>query len=162
MKKVPYKAPDFSLPDVTGELVSLSDYNGKWLVVFFYPKDHTPGCTIEVCSLRDVYETLRARNVEVVGVSKDSKKSHATFSKLHNLSYKLLSDSDGAMIDSYGAWSKSVFGKKTVARKTFLINASGEVVKVYEKVTPAGHGEQLLRDIDNLQSAAGAYGAGNF
>jgi thioredoxin-dependent peroxiredoxin len=162
MKSIPYKAPDFSLPNANGEQVSLGDFSSKWLVMFFYPKDFTPGCTTEACSLRDIYDTLRARNVDVVGVSRDSSKSHAGFAEKHTLTYNLLSDQEGKVVEAYEAWGPSVFGKKSVGRKTFIINPDGLVVKEYPKVTPASHGQQLLRDIDGLQFAAGAYGAGNF
>lgn len=162
MKNVPYEAPDFTLPNANGDNVSLSDFSDKWLVVFFYPKDNTPGCTAEACSLRDSYDTLRARNVEVVGISKDSSESHAGFAQKHKLNYELLSDESGTTIEAYRAWGASFFGKKGVGRKTFIINPDGMVVKEYPKVTPASHGEELLRDIDALQLAAGSYGAGNF
>lgn len=163
MTKIPYKAPNFSLPNANGANISLSLFTGKWLVLFFYPKDYTPGCTIEACSLRDVYDTLRARNVEVVGISKDGAKSHGNFAKLHGLKYQLLTDTDGKVAEAYGAISKSLLSKGGgVARKTFIIDPEGNVRKVYDKVTPAGHGKQLLKDIDELQFEAGSYGAGNF
>lgn len=163
MVKIPYKAPIFSLPNANGANISLSLYKNKWLVLFFYPKDYTPGCTIEACSVRDVYDTLKARNVEVVGISKDGAKSHGNFAKLHNLKYQLLTDTDGKVAEAYGAVTKSLLSKSGgVARKTFIIDPAGDVRKVYEKVTPTGHGKEILRDIDQLQFEAGSYGAGNF
>lgn len=163
MTKIPYKAPDFSLPNSSGETISPALYKGKWLVVFFYPKDYTPGCTIEACSLRDVYDTLKARNVEVIGISKDGAKSHGNFAKLHDLKYQLLTDATGKVAEAYGATHRSLLSKSGgVARKTFIIDPEGDVRKVYDKVTPTGHGKQLLKDIDELQFEAGSYGAGNF
>lgn len=162
MKDLPYKAPDFSLPNAKGETVSLAEFAGGWLVVYFYPKDNTPGCTTEACSIRDSYDELTSRNIKVVGISKDSVESHSKFAANHQLNFELLSDTEGKVIEAYGAFGKKIFGKEGVLRKTFVINPEGQVVKVYGRVTAAGHGEQLLRDVDGLQSQSGAYGAGSF
>lgn len=161
MKQPPYPAPDFSLPNQAGDIVSLSDFDGKWLVLYVYPRDDTPGCTVEACSMRDNHTELIAHGIQVVGVSRDSTDSHSTFAQKHDLKFDLLADVDGTTIKSYGAWGKKMFGKEGIQRKTFVINPSGQVVKVYGRVTPVGHGEQVLSYIKNLQAQAGAYGAGS-
>lgn len=152
MKEVPYPAPAFSLPNAEGKTVSLNDFAGEWLVVYFYPKDDTPGCTIEACSIRDVYSELSLAGIHVVGISKDSVESHSKFAAKHSLNFDLLSDMDGITIEAYGAWGKKMFGNEGIQRKTFVINPDGEVVKVYGRATPAGHGERLLADIRDLQA----------
>lgn len=152
MNQVPYPAPDFSLPNANGQTISLSDFAGKWLVVYFYPKDDTPGCTIEACSIRDAHTELTAAGIHVVGISKDSIQSHSKFATKHALNFDVLSDPDGTTIEAYGAWGKKMFGKEGIQRKTFVINPSGQVEKVYGRVTPSGHGERLLADIGILQA----------
>ena len=155
MKEVPYPAPEFSLPDsVSGELRSLSDYEGKWLVLYFYPKDDTPGCTTEACSLRDARDILTDLGAEVVGVSKDEPDLHEKFKTKYNLNFELLSDTEGKVINEYGAWGKKMFGKEGILRKTFLIDPSGMVRKVYGRVTPLGHGKQVVEELKALQSSS--------
>lgn len=155
MKETPYPAPEFLLPEsVSGELRSLSDYKGKWLVLYFYPKDDTPGCTTEACSLRDARDTLTDLGAEVVGISKDEPDLHEKFKTKYNLSFDLLSDVDGKVIDAYGAWGKKMFGKEGILRKTFLIDPEGVVRKVYGRVTPLGHGDQVVEELQKLQSLA--------
>lgn len=151
-KPTPYKAPDFSLMDSDGNKRSLADYRGKWLVLYFYPKDETPGCTTEACSLRDARDDIAALGAEVVGVSRDDASSHEKFKANHTLNFTLLSDPDHTVMDTYGAWGKKMFGQEGVLRKTFIINPQGDVVKVYGRVTPIGHGEQVVTDIKALQS----------
>lgn len=153
---VPYKAPDFDLAGSDGKRHRLEDYRGKWLVVYFYPKDDTPGCTIEACSIRDFYDSLTDLGAVVLGISKDDEKSHQKFAKKHNLNFVLLSDVEGITIDSYGAWGKKMFGREGILRKTFIINPDGEVVKVYGRVTPVGHGEQIASDLKSLQQSSEA------
>lgn len=148
--KPPYPAPDFSLPDETGQTHTLKDYAGKWLVLYFYPKDDTPGCTVEACSLRDARDKLTELGAQVVGVSKDEASSHEKFKAKHSLNFTLLSDPDGKTIEAYGAWGPKMFGKLGIQRKTFIINPAGEIVKVYGKVTPLGHGEQVVAEIEKL------------
>jgi thioredoxin-dependent peroxiredoxin len=150
-KPTPYTAPDFSLKDSEGKVRSLADYHGKWLVLYFYPKDETPGCTTEACSLRDARDDIAALGAEVVGVSRDDASSHEKFKAKHTLNFTLLSDPDHSVMDAYGAWGKKMFGKEGVLRKTFIINPAGEVVKVYGRVTPMGHGEQVVADVKALQ-----------
>lgn len=153
MKQPPYKAPDFRLPDENGSDKSLEDYKGKWLVLYFYPKDDTPGCTIEACSLRDARDDLIDLGAEVVGVSKDSTDSHDKFKAKHSLNFSLLSDHTGKTIESYGAWGKKMFGVEGILRKTYIIDPDGVVQKVYGRVTPAGHGDQIIKDLKQLQKA---------
>lgn len=153
MKKTPYPAPVFKLPDESGEYKSLADYRGKWLVLYFYPKDDTPGCTVEACSLRDARDDLTQLGAEVVGVSMDGAESHEKFKAKHSLHFTLLADESGETIRAYGAWGKKMFGREGILRKTFIINPAGDVVKVYGRVTPLGHGDQVVADVKQLQTA---------
>ncbi len=149
---VPYKAPDFTLPDQSKQNVSLADFDGKWIVLYFYPKDDTPGCTTEACSLRDARDDLANLGAEVVGISKDDATSHEKFKAKHSLNFTLLTDADGKVIESYGAWGPKMFGKPGILRKTFLIDPSGMVRKVYGRVTPLGHGEQVVNELKKFQN----------
>lgn len=151
MIQPPYPAPTFSLKDDEGAAVSLGDYAGKWLVLYFYPKDDTPGCTVEACSLRDAHTDITALGAHVVGISKDDPTSHAKFRAKHSLNFTLLSDPDGKVIESYDAWGKKMFGKEGILRKTFIINPEGTVVKVFGRVTPEGHGNQVVKELQRLQ-----------
>lgn len=153
MKTTPYPAPDFSLQDDDGNTHNLAEYKGRWLVLYFYPKDDTPGCTIEACSLRDARDELVALGAEVVGISSDDASSHEKFKAKHTLNFTLLSDPDRIAINVYGAWGKKMFGKEGILRKTFIIDPSGMVVKVYGRVTPLGHGEQVVAQLKSLQLA---------
>ena len=153
MIKTPYEAPDFKLSDEAGVAHQLSDYRGKWVVLYFYPKDDTPGCTVEACSLRDARDDLAALGAEVVGISRDEAGSHEKFKAKHTLNFTLLTDSEAKVINAYGAWGKKMFGQEGILRKTFIINPEGAVVKVYGRVTPLGHGEQVVSDLKQLQSA---------
>lgn len=149
----PYPAPDFTLTDSEGKLVSLSDYSGQWLVVYFYPKDNTPGCTTEACSIRDARDELAELGASVVGISRDDGSSHEKFKAKHSLNFSLLSDPNAETIAAYGAWGKKAFGREGILRKTFIINPEGEVVKVYGRVTPIGHGKQLVDELRAQQAA---------
>lgn len=151
MKKFLYKAPNFTLPDNSGKLHSLNDFIGKWLVLYFYPKDETPGCTIEACSLRDARDDIADLGAEIVGVSRDDASSHDKFKSKYNLNFTLLTDTDHSVIGLYGAWGKKAFGKEGILRKTFIISPDGQVAKVYERVTPIGHGQQVIDDLKKLQ-----------
>lgn len=137
---------------VDGTEHSLADYRGKWLVLYFYPKDDTPGCTIEACSLRDARDDIVALGAEVVGVSRDDASSHEKFKAKHTLNFTLLSDPDHMVMDAYGAWGKKQFGMEGVLRKTFIINPDGQIVKVYGRVTPLGHGSQVVDELQKLQA----------
>jgi len=151
MKQAPYTAPDFSLIDETGTSHTLADYKGKWLVLYFYPKDDTPGCTTEACSLRDARDDIAGLGAEIVGVSMDDASAHEKFKAKHTLNFTLLSDPKKKAIEAYGAWGKKMFGKEGILRRTFIINPDGTVVKVYGRVTPLGHGEQIVAELKSLQ-----------
>lgn len=148
----PYPAPDFSLKDSESKVHSLADYAGKWLVLYFYPKDDTPGCTVEACAMRDARDELTELGADVVGVSTDEAASHDKFKAKYNLNFTLLSDPERKAIEAYGAWGKKMFGKEGILRKTFIINPEGQVVKVYGRVTPEGHGEQIIDKLKELQA----------
>lgn len=153
MKQVtPYPAPAFTLPDDEGKLRSLSEYHGKWIVLYFYPKDDTPGCTVEACAMRDSRDELATLGAQVIGVSKDDAVAHEKFKAKYNLNFTLLSDADGEVITAYGAWGKKQFGREGILRKTFIIDPSGQVVKVYGRVTPLGHGGQVVEELRRLQA----------
>lgn len=152
MKQPPYIAPDFTLKDENAKNHSLSDYRDKWLVIYFYPKDDTPGCTAEACSLRDARDKIMALGAEVVGISKDEASSHEKFKAKHNLNFTLLSDPGGDVIVDYGAWGKKMFGREGILRRTFIIDPKGVVVKVFGRVTPLGHGDQIVKTLEQLQA----------
>lgn len=152
MKTLPYPAPDFNLSDTSGNNHQLADYKGKWLVLYFYPKDDTPGCTVEACSFRDAYADLLAHKAEVIGISKDDAMSHDKFTKKYDLPFTLLSDPDGAVIETYGAWGKKMFGREGILRKTFVIDPDGAIVKVYGRVTPVGHAQAIVQLLKELQT----------
>lgn len=149
----PYPAPDFSATSPDGTTHHLADFRGKWTVLYFYPKDDTPGCTTEACSLRDARDAITELGAQVVGVSADEPASHDRFKAKYNLNFTLLSDPDLAMIKAYGAWGKKQFGKEGILRRTYIINPEGQVVKVYGRVIPLGHGEQVVAELARLQSA---------
>ena len=151
-QQTPYQAPDFSLQNQDGTIVQLKDFAGNWLVLYFYPKDDTPGCTMEACSLRDARDELTELGAEVVGISKDDAASHEKFKTKFNLHFNLLSDPEGKTIEAYGAWGKKMFGREGILRKTFIIDPNGLVQKVYGRVTPMGHGEQVIAELKRLQS----------
>ena len=150
-KDTPYVAPDFTLPDESGVSHSLGDYKGKWVVVYFYPKDDTPGCTIEACAMRDARDEIADLGAEVIGISMDDAASHEKFKAKFSLNFTLLTDADRKVLDAYGAWGKKQFGREGVLRKTFIINPEGQVVKVYGRVTPLGHGKQIIDELKRLQ-----------
>lgn len=148
------KAIDFNLPDQNGNYHGLSDYKGKWLVLYFYPKDDTPGCTKEACSFRDSIDVYKKHGAQIVGISKDSVKSHKKFEQKHKLNFTILSDPDGKVVESYNAWGeKKMFGKlfMGILRNTFLINPEGEIVKKYEKVDPVLSSSEILKDLSSLK-----------
>jgi len=153
MKEVPYPAPEFTLPGSNGSSHSLADYKGKWVVLYFYPEDDTPGCTVEACSFRDARDTLAEMGAEIIGISKDEPSSHEKFKEKYSLNFVLLTDTDGEVINKYGAWGKKMFSHEGILRKTFIINPEGQVVKVYGRVTPVGHGEQVIAELKKLQQA---------
>lgn len=147
------KAKDFTLPDQDGKKHSLSDYKGKWVLLYFYPKDNTPGCTKEACAIRDAFPDFKKHNAVVLGVSADSTESHKRFSEKHELPFMLLSDPDKKVIKAYGAWrEKLTFGKKYfgIKRMSFLIDPQQKIAKVYKTVKPIEHAEQVLKDIQGF------------
>ena len=144
------KAPDFTLDADDGKQVSLRDYIGKKVVLYFYPKDNTPGCTREAVEFRDVAEEFEKEGAVIVGVSKDSVKSHQKFKEKNDLPFTLLSDPDGKVLDLYGVWKKKSFYGRTfmgTERTTFLIDEKGFVVKIYRKVKAKGHAQVCLLDL---------------
>lgn len=143
-------APDFTLPDETGQQHSLSDYKGKTVVLYFYPKDDTPGCTKEACSFRDNFSEITSKGAIVIGISKDSQKSHEKFKIKYNLPFLLLADENAKVIKLYNFWgTKNMYGKMVegTLRKTFIIDKDGKIKKIFEKVTPEGHAEEILKFI---------------
>lgn len=147
-------APEFSLFDQNEQTHTFGQYLGQWLVIYFYPKDDTPGCTKEACTIAEVYSEFASLGVTVLGVSKDSIASHKKFAEKYKLPFRLLSDPTGSMIEAYGAWKeKSMFGKTAMGtlRITYLINPAGLVEKVYPNVDPASHALEILKDIKLLQ-----------
>lgn len=145
-------APNFTLKDQDGITKSLKDFSGSWLVLYFYPKDDTPGCTVEACSLRDANDELIELGAQVVGISKDDEESHRKFKAKHKLNFTLLADPTGKTIEAYGAWGPKMFGKIGIQRKTYIISPEGEIKKTYGRVTPLGHGSQIITDLKSLQA----------
>ena len=142
------KAPNFSLKSEQDQEITLDDFKGKKVVLYFYPKDDTPGCTKEACSFRDVYDEILEANAIVIGISKDNASSHLKFRDKHNLPFYLLRDPDHNVIESYGAWQeKKMFGKTYmgITRLTFIIDENGTIIKTYPKVKPDEHGEEVLK-----------------
>lgn len=141
------KAPDFSGVDQNGETVSLADFAGRKLILYFYPKDNTSGCTAEACSIRDGYSELRRMGFEIVGVSPDSEKSHQRFIDKHQLPFRLIADTDNAIATAYGTWGlKKFMGREYmgIIRTTFVIDANGIIEKVFRKVDTKRHFEQIV------------------
>jgi peroxiredoxin Q/BCP len=141
------KAPEFTTIDQDGKRRALSDFQGKKVILYFYPKDNTSGCTKEACAFRDHFDRFRQLNVEIVGVSIDSEKSHKSFAQKYDLPFTLLADADKSLVQAYGVWGeKSLYGKKYMGanRVTYLIDESGRVAAVFPKVKPERHAEELL------------------
>jgi peroxiredoxin Q/BCP len=141
------KAPNFSCKNEKGELVSLKDFKGKNLVLYFYPKDDTPGCTAEACDLRDNYQNFLSKGFEILGVSPDSEKKHQKFIDKHELPFSLLADEDHSVAEAYGVWGeKSMYGKKYmgILRTTFVIDEKGKLSNIIEKVDTKAHSKQLI------------------
>jgi peroxiredoxin Q/BCP len=145
-------APDFSLPGQEGAQVSLDQFKGKWVVLYFYPKDFTSGCTIEAHNFQRDLEKYTQKNAVILGVSVDNVDSHKSFCTKEGLNFKLLADSNHAVVEKYGSIME-YNGMTLAARNTFLIDPSGVIRKVYLKVSPQGHSEEVLADLQQLQSA---------
>lgn len=148
--KVGDQAPSFEAIDESGKKVSLSDFKGKKVVLYFYPKDDTPGCTAEACSLRDGYAELTGKGFVVIGVSADSAESHNKFRKKYELPFMLIPDTEKKIISAYGAWGeKKMYGKsyEGIIRKTFVIDESGKVALVIEKIDTKNHAGQILSEL---------------
>jgi len=145
------KAPDFSGINEQEEQVSLSDFAGKKLILFFYPKDNTPGCTAEACNLRDNYEDLKAKGFELLGVSPDSARKHQNFIKKHDFPFHLLADTEQEVLNAYGVWGpKKFMGREYegVHRTTFVIDENGVIEKIFKKVKTKAHTEQILEAME--------------
>ena len=151
MLEVGNKAPSFTLMGDDGKEYSLEDYKGKKVLLYFYPKDNTPGCTKEACSLRDWNDEIIKRGATVMGVSKDTIQSHNKFREKHNLNFILLSDPEKSVQMAYDAWGeKKLYGKVSLGtiRKTFLIDENGNIEKIWNKVAVATHGEDVVKYLD--------------
>lgn len=147
MLKQGQKAPDFTLPDQNGKSVSLSDFAGQRVVLYFYPRDNTPGCTRQACAFAGAYRGFRGKNVQVIGISKDSTASHLKFAEKYDLPFLLLSDTELTAIKAYGVWQeKKLYGKTSmgVVRTTFLIDEKGVITDVMEKVKPDTNASEIL------------------
>ena len=150
MLKTGTEAPDFTLPDQNGVLHSLRDYRGKKIILYFYPKDNTSGCTKEACSFRDRYPDIQEKGAVVLGISKDSVKSHQKFAENHQLPFTILSDESTEVLQSYDVWvDKSMYGRtyKGIERSTYLIDEKGMIIKTYQKVKASVHSDEVLADL---------------
>lgn len=155
MLEVGMTAPDFALPDAAGKEVKLSSFRGQKVVLYFYPRDNTPGCTREALHYKELYDEFKTRNVEVIGISKDSVKSHDKFVCKHELPFILVSDPDLVAIQAYDVWKeKKLYGKVSmgVVRTTYVIDENGNILKVYPKVKPDLNAKEVLDYLDNSAS----------
>ena len=151
MLEIGMKAPEFNLPDKDGRSVSLSDFLGRKVVLYFYPRDNTPGCTRQACAFSAAYEGFKAKNVVVIGISKDSTASHLKFAQKYNLPFILLSDPELQAIESYGVWQeKKLYGKVSmgVVRTTFLIDEEGKIERIMPKVKPDTNAAEILAHLE--------------
>ncbi len=151
LPKLNEAAPSFELPDDNGKVHKLEDYRGKKLILYFYPKDDTPGCTTEACNFRDDYSEFEKAGVIILGVSPDSVKSHRKFKSKYSLTFPLLADEGHVVCEKYGVWGKKkMMGREYdgVFRTTFLIGKDGKVVRIFENVKPADHSKEILAAID--------------
>jgi len=150
MLKMGDKAPAFKLPSDSGEVVSLSDFKGKTVVLYFYPKDMTPGCTTEACDFRDRVQKFKNKKTFILGISRDSVERHAKFKEKYELNFPLLSDENGKTCEAYGVWKeKSLYGRKFmgIERTTFVIGGNGKIIDVVNKVKVNGHADDILEKV---------------
>lgn len=146
-------APDFMLPDQKGTMHSLAEYQGKYILLYFYPKDDTEGCTIEACGFRDRLNDLKENEIQVLGISADDTESHQKFAEKFSLNFPILSDTSKEVIEAYGVWrEKEMFGKKHmgIVRESFLIDPTGNIVKHYSNVKPETHAEEVIHDVATM------------
>lgn len=151
------QAPDFTIADDGGARVSLSDFRGQTVVLYFYPKDDTPGCTSEACGFRDSIKAFETIGARVLGLSKDGIEKHRKFKEKYDLNFPLLSDEDGAVCEAYGTWvEKSMYGRKYMGidRATFLIDEAGVIRKIWRKVKVTGHVDAVRKEIEQMKKAA--------
>jgi thioredoxin-dependent peroxiredoxin len=151
-------APDVALPDETGQIHRLADQRGRWTVLYFYPTDDTPGCTVEACEFRDRNDTIRERGADVWGISPQGAASKRAFREKFGLPFLLLADEEHAVAEAYGSWvEKQNYGRTYwgTARRTFLISPDGRVARVWPKVKPEGHASEVLAALEELGVAAG-------
>lgn len=151
--KIGHKAPIIKLPDQNGEIHQLKDYAGQWVLVYFYPKDDTPGCTKEACALRDNFPQFKKVKAVVLGISVDSVKRHEKFATKYELPFTILADENKEVVEKYGVWAeKSMYGRKYmgILRTSFLVDPAGKIAKIYEGVKPEAHAEEVLKDLKTL------------
>lgn len=156
MLKAGIKAPPFTLPDQTGTPHALADYKGSWVLLYFYPKDNTPGCTVEALTFRDLLEDFKKRNTIILGISVDSVKSHGKFCEKYGLDFTLLADEEKKVVEQYGVWQKKKFmGREYMGtmRTSFLIDPEGNIARIYEGVKPPVHAKEVLKDLETLTAA---------
>ncbi len=154
MPQIGEKAPDFEALDQDGKKISLKQFKGKELVLYFYPKDNTPGCTKEACSLKERYSTFKKKNINIVGISKDSQQSHHKFIEKYDLPFILISDTDKKVQEAYGVWQeKNMYGKKVMGtvRTTFIIGADQKIAYVFNKINCENHAEEVLDKLEELK-----------
>lgn len=154
LPKIGATAPAINLPDQDGKMQKLSDYKGQWVLIYFYPKDNTPGCTTEACGIRDSFPNFNKLKVKVFGISADSVAKHKKFAEKYELPFTLLADEGREVVEKYGVWDKkSMYGRifMGINRTSFLVDPNGKIVRIYEKVKPADHAAQVLADLKDLQ-----------
>jgi peroxiredoxin Q/BCP len=153
LMEVNSKAPEFTLPDQDGKVISLKDYRGSYVVLYFYPRADTPGCTVEACEFRDSYKKMEKSGAVLLGISPDTSKAQKKFEEKFSLPFTLLADADRKVADSYGVVvQKNMYGKKVtgIARTTFIIGPDGKIVHIFNKVKPEGHAEEVLAYLKSL------------
>jgi thioredoxin-dependent peroxiredoxin len=151
LPKLNAQAPDFTLPDQNGKERSLSSYKGKWVLLYFYPKDDTPGCTKEACAIRDNFPDFKKLGITVLGISVDAIESHKKFQEKYELPFTLLADTERKVVNLYGVWGKKKFAGNEYEgafRTSFLIDPKGKITKIYENVKPEIHAQEVLADLN--------------